>query len=90
MLIVYKYPVPPDDAFDLDLPVGARILTFQTQRDDACLWCLVDPKAPTETRRFRLAGTGHAIDIPPERLVYVATVQFHGGALVFHLFEVVP
>jgi len=89
MLTVYKYPVPLDDAFGLNLPIGARTLTFAAQGEIGCLWALVDPHAEAETRRFRLAGTGHAINVEPERLAYVGTALFRGGALVFHLFEII-
>lgn len=44
------------------------------------------PISPTETRRFRLAGTGHEIDVDV-RQRHVATVLLYDGALVFHLFE---
>lgn len=82
---VYKYPVTLDDAFALQLPRGAQLLTVQVQRGEPVLWALVDPGAPDETRTFRLAGTGHRID-DADLLTYVGTFQLHGGALVFHLF----
>lgn len=88
MATVYKYPVPLEGVFQLDLPKGARLLSFQAQRDEACLWALVDPEALSETRSFRLAGTGHPIDMPAARLAFVGTAQFRGGSLVFHLFEI--
>ena len=87
-LTVYKYPVPLEDEFTLDLPMAAKILTFQTQSNVPCVWALVDPDARPAERQFRLAGTGHPINEAERDLVYVGTVQLHGGALVFHLFEV--
>jgi hypothetical protein len=87
MKTIYKYPVPIDDDFELDLPVGARLLCVDTQRGVPNLWALVDmdPGLGSETRRFRLAGTGHPLDDRP--LDYVGTFQLHRGSLVFHLFE---
>lgn len=88
MLTVYKYETPLKDEFSLDLPMGAQILTFQSQRDAPCIWALVDPDAKTLKRRFRLVGTGHPIEQDAGALRFVGTAQFRGGSLVFHLFEV--
>ena len=100
MLTVYKYEIPAEDEFTIDLPAGAQPLSFQEQHGAGCMWALVDPEARTTKRRFRLAGTGHPIEYaepagvpyrsPPNigALRFVGTAQFRGGALVFHLFEV--
>lgn len=82
---VFKYPIPVVDGFTIDMPKGAIVLCVQTQREKPCIWALVDPIAPKETRHFRLAGTGHAINEAIAR--YVGTFQIGEGALVFHLFE---
>lgn len=87
MLKVYKYEVPFVDKFTLDLPMGAQCLSFQEQHGKATLWALVDPTAALIGRHFRLAGTGHQIEHDGRDLRFIGTAQFHGGALVFHLFE---
>jgi hypothetical protein len=92
---VYKYQVPIEDVFVLSMPVGAVVLTVQTQRlgqgglakDVAFIWALVDPVAPNQPRKFRLAGTGHPIT--EEIDSYIGTFQLQEGRLVFHLFEIV-
>lgn len=86
MRAVFKYEVPIDDHVTLRLPVGAELLHFGNQRDVPMLWALVDPEMPKTERKFRMAGTGHAIEEPNVR--FVGTAQFSAGALVFHLFEV--
>lgn len=88
---VYKYRVPIVDEFVLSLPKDAKILSVQEQREASAIWVLVDDDAdtlPFEDRHFRLAGTGHPIDIPGNVLHYVGTWQSLGGTLVWHLFEV--
>jgi hypothetical protein len=85
---VYKYQVSANDYFELELPIGAQVLTVDVQYATVCLWAIVDPNAKTETRRFRVAGTGHDIVEPPSKLDYIGTFQLHGGMLVFHVFEV--
>jgi len=87
MLIVYKYPIPMVEEFSLSLPATAEILTVQMQGHIPQLWALVDPDALTETRRFRLAGTGHLIDQRKGYPEYIATFQMADGDLVWHLFE---
>lgn len=87
-MVVYKYEVPLTDNFELELPAGAKLLSFQSQSGTPVLWALVDSEALKEKRRFRLAGTGHPIEEDAERLVFIGTAQFHSGSLVFHLFEV--
>lgn len=89
MQSVYKYPVSVHDIFTLELPEGARVLTVQAQGGAGVfLWALVDPDAPVEERAFRLAGTGHPIN-ETNVLKYINTFQLQGGALVFHLFEMI-
>ncbi len=90
MIAVYKYYVPVSDRFSLELPIGARPLSVQVQIDAVQLWALVDTEAKLETQRFRLAGTGHPIDEPADRLEFIDTFQLQGGSLVFHVFRVLP
>lgn len=90
MLKVFKYEVPVQDSFSLKLPPYAKIIAFQAQHEKPRIWALVDPDEDNlVTREFRLAGTGHPIDVNRDSLVYIDTCQLFGGDLVLHLFEVV-
>jgi hypothetical protein len=82
---VWRFRVPVADATTLEMPKGAEVLTVQLQRGEPTLWAACDPEVATETRHFRWVGTGHPFDGPA---LYVGTVQFSGGSLVFHLFEI--
>ena len=88
MKAVWKYPLPGSDTFDIKMPRGAKILTAAAQFEDVCLWALVNPEAPPETRSFRLAGTGHEITENLGR--HISTFQLANGRIVLHLFEVEP
>lgn len=88
MKTIWKFAVPVKDAFELDLPEGAEILTVQIQRGEPQLWALVDPYAPKVRRKFRVIGTGHPIEDAGD-LFWVATIQLHEGSLVFHIFQVI-
>lgn len=83
---VFKYEIPLDEEFTLQLPVGARILSFQVQDGQPMIWALVNVHAPFESRQFLLCGTGHKIN--EDRIQsYIGTIQLLEGKLVFHLFE---
>ena len=89
MLTIYKWAIPIEDHFTLELHKNAKILTIQTQRGTPQLWAMVDSETEKETRHFRLSGTGHPLGNDYLRIInYVGTFQIENGALVFHLFEV--
>jgi len=88
---VWRYAIPVADDFTLMMPKGARPLCIQVQDDIPCLWALVDPTQQEVGRRFRLAGTGHPLTYDTETiLIHIDTFQIEDGALVFHIFEVLP
>lgn len=83
--VVWKYGIPIEDNFNIDMPYGAKMLYFGLQYDKPRLWVLVNPSERMIKRRFRLAGTGH--DINEEGLIYIGTVKMMDETLIFHLFE---
>ncbi len=90
MLRVYKYELPLNDYFELELQRGAEILKVETQFDNPQIWVLLDPDEPImETRKFRFAGTGHPIVEELEKLDFISTFQMRDGNLIFHVFEVI-
>jgi hypothetical protein len=84
--VIWKFAVPGPARFSTAMPAGAEILAVQVQGDAPQMWALVDPESPVELRTFQSFGTGHVIDA--SILAYLGTVQFDGGELVFHVFEV--
>jgi len=90
MLRVYKYTIPVEDYFSLDLPAGAKILTVQTQRDEPQIWAIVDPEQRSMVpHNFRVAGTGHNIAENRDDLEYIGTFQLVGGNFIGHLFRII-
>lgn len=85
MNTVYKYPIPIEDEFDLELPEGAKILKVELQGQHPNIWALVNSENTNQKRSFRFAGTGHSL--PDKNLNYIGSIHPHNGALVFHLFE---
>lgn len=88
MLAVWKFPVRFNDLTDVEMPDGAKILHVNDQYGVLCIWALVDPQQKKEIRQFRLAGTGHPISMPADKLIHVGSYLTAGGQLVFHLFEI--
>jgi hypothetical protein len=87
MITIYKYPVSLVDEQDIMMPLGAEILTIQTQNGEICLWAKVDPELPKVPHRVLCRGTGHACRGVGR---YLSTVQLAGGDLVFHFFSDLP
>lgn len=85
---IWKYVLDTTDHQAVEMPVGAEILTVQTQYNKPCMWALVDPSAEEEKRYFEIFGTGHDVnyDMGVNRK-YIGTYQLDKGTLVFHVFE---
>jgi hypothetical protein len=87
MRTIWKFPLAGNDANNVVMPAGAKVLTVQMQDRDVTLWAEVDDKAKTnEARVFLIFGTGHPM--PREmgyRDVYIGTVQ--DRSFVWHVYE---
>lgn len=84
MNTIFKYAISTSGV-TLQLPRDAKPLTVQNQHGEPQMWVLLDPGAPLVNRRFAMFGTGHDV---PNNANYIGTVQFSGGQLIFHLFEI--
>ncbi len=81
---IYKYSLVIIDEQEIEMPMGAGIMSVQMQDGKPCLWALVDTTNSMEKRKIMIRGTGH----PAEGLGrYISTFQMCGGALVLHAFE---
>lgn len=82
---IWKFSLEVADKQAVHMPVKAKVLCVQSQHDQPCIWALCDTNAPSVERTFAVYGTGHQHEqIKGE---YVGTCQCHGGALVWHVFE---
>ncbi len=83
MMVIYKYAMRPPPADQvLMLPTDAKVLAFQLQGDQPCMWVLLDPDAEKKPRCFQMTGTGHGIF---GEFTYIGTIQ--QPAFVWHLLE---
>lgn len=86
--VIWKFQVPVQDRFQLDMPVGSTVLSVNQQHGKVCMWASVDTDAETSPRNFALVGTGHVLPSCHDVWrTFIGTVMLHGGDLVFHLFE---
>jgi len=86
MLTIHKHTLGPGLNI-IDLPMDAKILDVQMQHEQPQMWSLLNPKRPKVGRRFIVEGTGHEIQEIGAGLEYIGTFQMNGGALVWHVFE---
>lgn len=83
---IYKWKLEMTDRQTLMLPVGAKLLDVQMQKEDCCLWALCDDNAKKEPRHIAIYGTGNPFQV--ENSNYLSTFQMPKRGLVFHVFEV--
>jgi len=83
MKTIWKYELKGDSPFTVDLPEDALIATFAVINNRFFIWMEVDPKQPTESRQFRVVGTGWEW---PDEWLYMGTC-FRDDPFVWHLIE---
>jgi hypothetical protein len=77
--VVWKYQLSyREGRQDIDMPLGAKILSVQPQYDGICIWALVNPdQTEMDTVRFNKVYTG--APVPRNVGEYVATCQVQRG-----------
>lgn len=83
-IVIFKYPLPPQQEVIVPMPAGCEFLTVQVQGEVPCLWAKVDTTAEMVPRMFRWYATGQPIIDLEASESYLGTIQSFG--LVFHLF----
>ncbi len=95
-MIIHKYTIDARSSgvdVSVEMPKGARILHVAGQRENLCIWALVDTDHLGELHHFRVYPTGAAL---PEDFKegpsftedgdrYIGTA--HCGPFVWHVFE---
>lgn len=92
MRTIYKYPLNVTDDQVISLPAGARILSAANVGGWLVLYALVttDNSVKLEPHVIRIYGTGNPYYEVSNEQRFIGTVITHGGALVWHVFEVMP
>lgn len=89
MNTVYKYEIPPQKEFELEIPEWAIVLNPALQDGKPIIWVLLDTEDEVVKRKFVFYETGEEI---PEKqasnLMFLGTLMFTGDTIVSHLFEI--
>ena len=89
MKTIWKYELNEHGVKVIKMPLGAEILTIQSQHDKPVLWALVDPEEYHTERVFEIAGTGHPLYKPEMIRKYIGTYQSFNGDFIGHVFEII-
>lgn len=64
MKAIFKYSLPVQEKYDIELPVGAKIIRVEDVAGMFFLWAMVptDPETPKEVRHLEFYKTGQPIE----------------------------
>ena len=83
MKTIYKYLVPQQTKFELEIPRGSKFLTLQKQNNSQAIWFEVDTEEKKMRIKFEIYGTGWNLNSSMDKQ-YLGT--FVDGAYVWHLY----
>ena len=84
MKVIWKYDIPYDYQFDIDMPAGARILCVGVPAGELCMHAECDTAAPLESRTFKVFYTHSYFE--DEGMTYVGSLSI--DHYVAHVYEV--
>lgn len=88
MKAIYKYPLPVQEKFVIELPAGARIIRVEDVAGLFWLWAIVDTEATPEPRYLEYYKTGQPIETPTQFLSYLGACKlFIMQELCLYVFE---
>lgn len=93
-VVIFKYELRTRGETKLLMPVFAKVIAVQNQREKLVLWAECrsfndeggDHTGATGYRTFHSLLTGFHTEIP-KKAEHVGTVQFDDGAFVAHVYE---
>jgi len=71
----------------IKMPIGAKILSLQNQRQRPTLWVEVNSRHELEERVFMFVDTGEEFTFTNGK--YIGTVLMDAASVVWHLYELV-
>lgn len=82
---IYKYILDAIDYQEIEMPIDSIILKVGEQKEQICVWALVNTDLYLVNVVFRVYKTGAQISENP-RLKYIGSSHLYSGNLVFHVF----
>lgn len=87
MKSIWKYTLKASTSQTIEIPIGSRILSAESQKDDIVIYALVNSEELSfESYEILTYGTGHSILENIDNHNFLGTVKMHSDALVFHVF----
>jgi len=95
MITIHKYQLNLESKTQIDLPLGAEVLSVGCQKDvednfifnQLFIWIKLETKEGwTNPRYFKVYGTGQKID-SDFQYRFIGTIQTMQGLLIWHVFE---
>lgn len=88
MKTIYKYPLPVQEKYAIELPKGAKIIRVEDVDGLFFLWAIVDTEVEKELRYLEFYKTGQPIETSLENLVMVGKCKlFIMQELCLYVFE---
>ncbi len=91
--VIHKYSTLVGDVDDIiyhDMPVGARVVSVANVpapgQEWLAIYAEVNPSRNKVKRKFRVAGTGHPLDLPTNAQ-FVGTAVFMNGRYILHVYD---
>lgn len=83
--VIHKFELSLGNKTGHMMDPNAKIVACGNQGELFIIWAELDAEAPKTNRSFMTVGTGWEV---PAAGVYLGTVLFRGGHLVFHAYEI--
>lgn len=88
MKTIYKYSIPVQEKYNIELPKNALIIRIEDVDGLFFLWAIVDTEAENEVRYLEFYKTGQPIETPLDYLIYIGTCKlFIMQELCLYVFE---
>lgn len=88
MKVIYKYSLPVQEKFTIELPAAAQIIRVDDVDGKFWMWAIVDTEAPVHTRHIECYKTGQSIETPLTDLKYLGCCKlFIMQELCLYIFE---
>lgn len=88
MKVIFKYSIPCQEKFVIELPAGAQIIRVDDVDGKFWLWAIVESDAPIEPRHIECYKTGQEMPADAHALVYLGCCKlFIMQELCLYMFE---
>lgn len=82
---IYKYIL--DDVDIKNVKIKGTPISVINQRENICVYALVDEDSVEKTYEFFIAGTGNSVpDEVAENFTFLGTASFVSGNIILHIF----